>query len=464
MAEVWSLTGVTPTEKLVLLAFADAARPGSRLASPGLFDDQTGRPGLITRTGLSKPRVLAVTKQLCCEDREGGAVLRPFTRGQKHRRAVYEVLPQQAAAPQSPLGWEDADESTESPMSASGSGPASATDPSGSRYQDPESPSESYSRDPEGSQAASESRTQDPEVPPAEPSSSRTCSGSQWQDPEQSQGLAQGVSGSCPGRLRVLPPIPLTKVTTQTTTTTTARQPPLMAAVPTNGGGEEPQAPTPAQSPTAAVGRPQTASSSQPVDDNPVTPTRSDNDAPVVPAPRPERRFPADVEEVLAGLPAELQPRVLRERQAATDLLAELVYQHGWTPQQILAEVRGRLKPGPVHNPPRMIAYLLAPMRHRESPAVVTARQAAVAQAEAERRTAANAEAERRAAAQAAATAPFDEKLDAMTRTELDELARDLPQHGRVAYERAGLDSPMVRSLLRHALRDTQHARPAVAG
>ena len=239
-----------------------------------------------------------------------------------------------------------------------------------------------------------------------------------------------------------------------------------MAAVPTSGGGggEEPRAPAPAQSPTAAVERSQTASSSQPVDASPVTPTRSDNDASVVPAPRPEQRFPADVEEVLAGLPAELQPRVLRERQAATDLLAELVYQHGWTPQQILAEVRGRLKPGPVHNPPRMIAYLLAPMRHRESPAVVTARQAAAAQAEAERRAAANAEAERRAAAQAAATAPFDEKLDAMTRTELDELARDLPQHGRVAYERAGLDSPMVRSLLRHALRDTQHARPAVAG
>ena len=243
-----------------------------------------------------------------------------------------------------------------------------------------------------------------------------------------------------------------------------------MAAVPTSGGGggggggEEPPAPAPAQSPTAAVERSQTASSSQPVDASPVTPTRSDNDAPVVPAPRPEQRFPADVEEVLAGLPAELQPRVLRERQAATDLLAELVYQHGWTPQQILAEVRGRLKPGPVHNPPRMIAYLLAPMRHRESPAVVTTRQAAAAQAEAERRAAANAEAERRAAAQAAATAPFDEKLDAMTRTELDELARDLPQHGRVAYERAGLDSPMVRSLLRHALRDTQHARPAVAG
>jgi hypothetical protein len=91
---VLHLRSIKPYEKLVLLALAEDCRQGSALASPGLDDDSAPNVGIgmRTRTGLGRTRLVEVVGQLCDPDRDGGPLLRVAQRGQKHRRAVYELL------------------------------------------------------------------------------------------------------------------------------------------------------------------------------------------------------------------------------------------------------------------------------------------------------------------------------------------------------------------------------------
>jgi hypothetical protein len=102
---VLALRGVTPREKLVLLALAEDARRGSRHASPGMDDDCDGRPGLLTRTAMKGSTIYEVTKALLATDRPGGPLLRQVSRGHGTgrgaggRRAVFELLlPEHAAS------------------------------------------------------------------------------------------------------------------------------------------------------------------------------------------------------------------------------------------------------------------------------------------------------------------------------------------------------------------------------
>lgn len=127
MADVLALRGVTPHEKLLLLALAEDARRGSRQASPGMDDDRNGRPGLLTRTALGPSTIYAVTAALVAPDRPGGPLLRRVSRGHGTgraggaRRAVFELLvPAQSAS-----GSQEADPTE----SASGSQEAEPSQP-----------------------------------------------------------------------------------------------------------------------------------------------------------------------------------------------------------------------------------------------------------------------------------------------------------------------------------------------
>jgi hypothetical protein len=122
---VLALRGVTPHEKLVLIALAEDARRGSRHASPGMDDDCDGRPGLLTRTALKRSTLYEVTAALLATDRPGGPLLRQVSRGHGTgrggggRRAVFELLlPDQSASgsrdpdpPESASGGADSDSS-----------------------------------------------------------------------------------------------------------------------------------------------------------------------------------------------------------------------------------------------------------------------------------------------------------------------------------------------------------------